>query len=193
MKRNLRYYRYDIIGADVDYGIKMRPKDDMKRMGFDVRKSEASSFGECWFFMVTGGPDVIPGYLHEISCAPFSDDTLVSHRSVNKKEEFRLLREYRYRTIYPPIWKKDGTLTDYGMFCKKNGTWKTEYDDEKIKYTVEYYGEIKPVKFEIYFSDLNEDAQKRLLIAVGAESPEEMNWDLDIIPLAVFEFEEIDD
>ena len=46
--------------------------------------------------------------------------------------------------------------------------------------------------FEIYFSDLNEDAQERLLGAVGAESPAEMNWDLDILPLAVYEFEEND-
>ena len=44
--------------------------------------------------------------------------------------------------------------------------------------------------FEIYFSDLNEDAQKRLLDAVGVESPKEMNWDMDILPIAVYEFEE---
>lgn len=43
---------------------------------------------------------------------------------------------------------------------------------------------------DIYFSDLNEDAQKRLLEAVGAESPEEMNWDMDILPIAQYVFEE---
>ena len=44
-------------------------------------------------------------------------------------------------------------------------------------------------EFQIFFSDLNEEAQKELLEYVGAESPEEMNWDLDIIPIATFLFE----
>ena len=43
--------------------------------------------------------------------------------------------------------------------------------------------------FEIYFSDLNEDAQRRLLDAVGAENAKEMNWDMDIIPIAAYDFE----
>lgn len=46
--------------------------------------------------------------------------------------------------------------------------------------------------FEIYFSDLNEDAQKRLLDAVGVENPKEMNWDMRIFPIAVYEFEEVE-
>lgn len=41
-------------------------------------------------------------------------------------------------------------------------------------------------EFNIYFSDLNEDAQERLLEMVGAESPEEMNWDMDIVPIATY-------
>lgn len=44
--------------------------------------------------------------------------------------------------------------------------------------------------FEIYFSDLNEDAQKRLLEAVGVEEAKEMNWDADICPIAAYDFEE---
>ena len=44
--------------------------------------------------------------------------------------------------------------------------------------------------FNIYFSDLNEDAQMRLLEAVGAKVPSDMNWDMDILPLATFEFED---
>ena len=44
--------------------------------------------------------------------------------------------------------------------------------------------------FEIYFSDLNEDAQKRLLEAVGADKPSDMNWDIDILPIAMYDFEE---
>ena len=43
--------------------------------------------------------------------------------------------------------------------------------------------------FEIYFSDLNEDAQKRLLEAVGAETAADMNWDTDICPIAMYDFE----
>ena len=43
--------------------------------------------------------------------------------------------------------------------------------------------------FEIYFSDLNEDAQKRLLKAVGAETASDMNWDIDMCPIAMYDFE----
>ncbi len=43
--------------------------------------------------------------------------------------------------------------------------------------------------FEIFFSDLNEDAQKRLLDFVGAESAKDMNWDMDILPIATFDVE----
>ena len=44
--------------------------------------------------------------------------------------------------------------------------------------------------FEIYFSDLNDDAQKRLMEAVGITSPSEMNWDIDMCPIAMYDFEE---
>lgn len=44
-------------------------------------------------------------------------------------------------------------------------------------------------EFNIYFSDLSEDTQKRLLEMVGAESPEEMNWDMDVVPIATFGIE----
>ena len=44
--------------------------------------------------------------------------------------------------------------------------------------------------FYIYFSDLSEKAQKELLDMVGASSPSEMNWDLDILPIATYDFEE---
>lgn len=46
---------------------------------------------------------------------------------------------------------------------------------------------------EIYFSDLNKEAQARLLDAVNAETPADMNWDMDIIPIAVLDFEEEDE
>lgn len=48
-------------------------------------------------------------------------------------------------------------------------------------------------EFEIYFSDLNEEAQQALLDLVGASEASDMNWDMDILPLAVLNFEDSDD
>jgi hypothetical protein len=45
------------------------------------------------------------------------------------------------------------------------------------------------VEFNIYFSDLNEDAQKRLMEVVGITDPKEMNWDIDMCPIAVYSTE----
>lgn len=36
--------------------------------------------------------------------------------------------------------------------------------------------------FEIYFSDLKEEAQKELLKAIGVTDPKQMNW--DVFPIA---------
>lgn len=38
-------------------------------------------------------------------------------------------------------------------------------------------------EFNIYFSDLTPDCQERLLNAFWLESPSEMNWDGDILPI----------
>jgi hypothetical protein len=43
--------------------------------------------------------------------------------------------------------------------------------------------------FDIYFSDLNEEAQKELLELVGATDPSDMNWDIDMCPIAIYETE----
>lgn len=40
--------------------------------------------------------------------------------------------------------------------------------------------------FNIYFSDLNEEAQQRLMDAMGVIDPGEMNWDIDMLPLAIY-------
>ena len=40
--------------------------------------------------------------------------------------------------------------------------------------------------FSIYFSDLNEEAKLRLMEAVGIQDPGEMNWDIDVLPLASY-------
>ena len=39
---------------------------------------------------------------------------------------------------------------------------------------------------EIYFSDLNEKAQEEILDFVGVSSPKDMNWDIDMCPLAIY-------
>ncbi len=50
----------------------------------------------------------------------------------------------------------------------------------------------KMYNFEIYFSDLTEDAQKRLCEEFKT-TPENENWTLDIIPLAILNREEKDE
>lgn len=42
------------------------------------------------------------------------------------------------------------------------------------------------MEFAIYFSDLNEDAQQRLMRAVGINDPSEMNWDIDMCQLCYY-------
>jgi len=44
---------------------------------------------------------------------------------------------------------------------------------------------------EIYFSDLNDEAQKEVLKAAGVESPSDMNW--EYCPLTILDFEEVED
>lgn len=45
--------------------------------------------------------------------------------------------------------------------------------------------------FELYFTDLTEEAQKEILEKAGVESPEDMNW--DSFPITTIEFEGDDD
>ena len=47
--------------------------------------------------------------------------------------------------------------------------------------------------FEIFFSDLNEEAQRSLLEALGIDDPKEMNWDMDVFSVATFPIEEEED
>jgi len=44
---------------------------------------------------------------------------------------------------------------------------------------------MKTKSFEIYFSDLNEDAQKRLLETIPAYTAPEANWDKENNPIAI--------
>lgn len=45
-------------------------------------------------------------------------------------------------------------------------------------------------EFNIYFSDLNEECQRRLLEAVGVEEAADMGWDKDVDPIATYVFED---
>lgn len=49
------------------------------------------------------------------------------------------------------------------------------------------------MSFEIFFSDLNPDAQQRLLAFYGYTAPKEGNFDLDIVPLCTLESNREDD
>ena len=44
--------------------------------------------------------------------------------------------------------------------------------------------------YEIYFSDLNEKAQKSFMEFLGINDPKEANMDMDIIPIATVDIEE---
>ena len=46
---------------------------------------------------------------------------------------------------------------------------------------------------KIFFSDLTPDAQVEALKAAGAKDPKDLNWDMDIIPLAMVDFEQTED
>ena len=65
----MKNYRYDIISADLDFGIKKHPQQQMKELGFEVLKSEPVPIGDCWWFRVEDSQIDIPEYL-----TPMSDD-----------------------------------------------------------------------------------------------------------------------
>lgn len=50
---------------------------------------------------------------------------------------------------------------------------------------------MKTVK--IFFSDLIPEKQKELLDACKVKDPKEMNWDMDILPIAFFDCEDDDE
>lgn len=47
----------------------------------------------------------------------------------------------------------------------------------------------KTISIDIYFNDLSDKAKAELLDAVRAKDAKEMNWDIDIVPLATLDFE----
>ena len=59
----MKHYRYDIIGADLDAGIKEHPQSQMKNLGFKLIKSEPVPIADCWWFRVENEIENIPSYL----------------------------------------------------------------------------------------------------------------------------------
>lgn len=62
----MKNYKYDIIGANIDYGVKIHPQADMAKLGFKIIKAEPVPIADCWWFRVSNSIDFIPGYLTEL-------------------------------------------------------------------------------------------------------------------------------
>lgn len=63
----MKNYRYDIIGASLDYGVKEHPQIQMKNLGYKVIKSEPVPIADCWWFRVDNEINKVPGYLYLMS------------------------------------------------------------------------------------------------------------------------------
>jgi hypothetical protein len=59
----MKNYRYDMIGADLDYNIHEHPQAQMKKLGFKLIKSEPVPVADCWWFKVENEIENVPGYL----------------------------------------------------------------------------------------------------------------------------------
>lgn len=65
----MKHYKYDLIGASLDAGVKEHPQIDMRNLGYKVIKSEPVSVADCWWFRVENEIDDTPSYL-----SPMGDD-----------------------------------------------------------------------------------------------------------------------
>lgn len=63
----MKNYRYDIIGASLDYGINEHPQIQMKNLGYKVVKSEPVPIADCWWFRVDNEIENVPDYLYSMS------------------------------------------------------------------------------------------------------------------------------
>ena len=60
-------YRYDLISADIDYGVRIHPQQDLTDRGYKWIKSEPCSIADCWFFRFEEELDNPPAYLQKLS------------------------------------------------------------------------------------------------------------------------------
>lgn len=68
-------YRYDMIGASIEYGVRKHPQQDMIDLGFTVEKSEPVPIADSWWFRVKNEIDFVPSYLTELGTDfKFSDE-----------------------------------------------------------------------------------------------------------------------
>lgn len=65
----MKNYRYDIIGADLDAGVREHPQAQMKKLGYKLIKSEPVPIADCWLFRVENEIENTPSYL-----IPLNDD-----------------------------------------------------------------------------------------------------------------------
>lgn len=104
----MKHYRYDMIGADLDYHIQEHPQAQMNKLGLKVIKSEPVPIGDCWWFRTENSLSDLPGYLSEMS-----DDFKFSDEYHEQK---KVERDHSTEVRTPPTHNPDGTLTDYGRF-----------------------------------------------------------------------------
>lgn len=62
----MKHYRYDVLTADIDFGVKLHPQKDMARLGFKVVDSVPVSVAATWIFRVENEIDNMPPYLVDI-------------------------------------------------------------------------------------------------------------------------------
>ena len=60
------HYRYDVIAADIDYGIKKHPQQDLIDRGLHWTKAEPFSIADCWIFRFEKPIENPPFYLARI-------------------------------------------------------------------------------------------------------------------------------
>ena len=61
----MKNYRYDVIGAYMK-GIKDHPQEQMKKLGYEVIKSEPVIIADCWWFRVKNKFRIKPSYLRDM-------------------------------------------------------------------------------------------------------------------------------
>lgn len=95
------HYVYWMLTADLDCGISKHPQDQMRELGFDVVKCEPVTIADCWWFRTTNKIAHLPPYLKRLK-----DDFKFSDETDNNSNVHK----------YPPVYKSDGSLTDYGKY-----------------------------------------------------------------------------
>lgn len=60
-------YKYDVIGADLDYGVKKHPISDIMNIGFNIIKAEPCMLADCWWFRSDTDVKEIPPYIIKLS------------------------------------------------------------------------------------------------------------------------------